>query len=55
MKKAAVLSIALALLIASPAVARTHHHRQTNHTAYGEAKRAYVAPTYSNEVPWAPF
>lgn len=55
MKKTAVLSIVLTLLIVLPALARTHHHRQVNPTAYGGAKRAYVAPLYSNEVPWAPF
>lgn len=55
MKKTAALSFVLALLIASPVLARTHQHRQTNPRAYGHVERTYTAPTYNNEVPWAPF
>jgi hypothetical protein len=60
MKKTAILSAVLALLIASPALARTHHHYQSHATAYGYAGSTYraptyVAPTYPNEVPFAPF
>ena len=55
MKKTAALSVILGLLIASPALARTHQHRQSNPGAYGNVERTYIAPTYSNEVPWAPF
>jgi hypothetical protein len=54
------LSVVLALLIASPALARTHHHRQSKATPYGYVGSTYSAPTYPtptypNEVPWAPF
>jgi len=55
MKKTVTLSVLLALLIASPALARPHQHRQTNPNTYGYVDRTYAAPTYSNEVPWAPF
>jgi hypothetical protein len=60
MKKTATLSVVLALLIASPALARTHHHRQSKATPYGYvgstySAPAYPTPTYPNEVPWAPF
>lgn len=55
MKKTAALPVILALLIAAPALARTHQHRPTNPTAYGYVARTHQAPTYSNHVPWAPF
>jgi hypothetical protein len=55
MNKATALSVVLALLIASPALARTHHHRQPDPTSYGNTERNYVPPPYSNEVPFAPF
>jgi hypothetical protein len=57
MKKTAALSIALALLIISPALARTHHHQHQKNSpgAYGHVDRGYAAPTYSNDVPFAPF
>jgi hypothetical protein len=55
MKKTAALSVVLAVLIASPALARTHQQRQTNPSAYGYVDPPYAAPTYGNEVPWAPF
>ena len=53
--KKTFLSVMLALLIASPALARTHHHqhRQTNGSAYGYVDRTHAAPTY--DVPFAPF
>lgn len=54
MKKAA-LSIVLALLIASPALARAHQHRNTNVGTHRYVDPHHSAPTYSNDVPFAPF
>ncbi len=55
--KKAVPPLLLALLVASPALARTHQHRhhQTNPGAYGYVNRAPAAPTYGNDLPFAPF
>ena len=58
MKKTAILSIVLALLAATPALARTHHQqKRVNAAAYGYVASPYVpaAPTYRDEVPFAPF
>jgi hypothetical protein len=58
--KTATLSVVLALLIASPALARTQHHHRSNATPSGTVTQtygasAYQAPAYPNEVPFAPF
>ena len=55
MNKTVALPVVLALLIASPALARTHHQQQTNPGANGSVERTYAPPSYGNEVPWAPF
>ena len=55
MKKTAALSVVLALLIASPALARAHQHRHTNLGTHGYVDPHRSAPTYSNDVPFAPF
>jgi hypothetical protein len=54
-KKTTALSVVLTLLIASPALARSHEHRPANPAASGYVDPPYAPPTYGNEVPWAPF
>jgi hypothetical protein len=55
MKKTTALSVVLALLIASPALARAHQHRHTKPAPYGYVDPHHTPPTYSNDVPFAPF
>jgi hypothetical protein len=55
MKKISALSVVLALLAATPALARAHHQR--SNATYGYVASPYVpaAPTYRDDVPFAPF
>jgi hypothetical protein len=55
MKKTAALSVVLALLLAAPALARTRHHQHPAPQTYGHVQAPYGAPTYANEIPFAPF
>jgi hypothetical protein len=49
MKTTAALSLVLALLAATPALARTHHH-QSNSPAYDNIDSGYGPPSNWNEI-----
>jgi len=55
MKKFAVVSIALAMLAATPALARVSHHQQNSIS--GQVEQGYYDPSQvkSGDVPFAPF
>ena len=55
MKKIAVVSIALAILSATPALARVGHHQQNSIS--GQAEQGYYDPSKvkTGDVPFAPF
>ena len=55
-KTAAALSVALAVLAATPALARSHHAQQkSDPPGYGLVEQGTPFPQYRNEVPFAPF
>jgi hypothetical protein len=54
-KVAAVVSIALAVLAATPAVARARHHQQYDSSTYGQVDSGYTQWRGGNDVPFAPF
>jgi hypothetical protein len=55
MKKFAVVSIALAMLAATPALARVRHHQQNSIS--GQVEQGYYDPSKvkAGDVPFAPF
>jgi hypothetical protein len=57
MKKIAAMSIALAMLAATPALARVRHHQQSNAWTSGQVEQGYYDPSRvrSGDVPFAPF
>ena len=50
MKKAATLSVVLALLAATPALARVQHHHQSNAPAASPIDSGYGPPSNWNEI-----
>ena len=57
MKKIAAFSIALAVLAATPALARVRHHQQNPGVTYGQVNPGYYDPAKvrPGDVPFAPF
>jgi hypothetical protein len=57
MKKIAVVSIALAMLAASPALSRSRHHEQNQSWTAGQVDAGYYDPARvrSGDIPFAPF
>ena len=59
MKKTTALTVVLALLAATPALARTRHHQSSppasSYVGSTYGAPAYTVPAYPNEVPFAPF
>ena len=56
MKKIALVSIALAMLAASPALARARHQQQQPAWTYGQVDQGYnPAQVRPGDVPFAPF
>ena len=58
MKKFAALSIALAVLAATPALARARHHQQPQQyqsSTYGQVDPGYWRLWEHNNLPFAPF
>ena len=57
MKKIAVVSMALAMLAATPALARVRHHQQDQSWTSSQVDRGYYDPAKvrSGDVPFAPF
>jgi hypothetical protein len=57
MKKIAVVSIALAMLAATPALSRARHHQQNQAASYGQVERGFYDPSKvrNGDVPFAPF
>ena len=58
MKKFAALSVALAVLAATPALARVRHHQQAQQSqssAYGQVDTGYWRLWDGNNLPCAPF
>jgi len=55
MRKTVILSIALAIAAATPALARADHHRHSNSAAASRTDSGYQPARDRNEVPWAPF
>jgi hypothetical protein len=57
MKKIAVVSMALAVLATTPALARVRHHQQNQSWTSSQVDRGYYDPAKvrSGDVPFAPF
>jgi hypothetical protein len=57
MKKIALVSIALAILVINPALARVRHQQQQPAWTYGQVDQGYYNPAKvrPGDVPFAPF
>ena len=57
MKKIAVVSLALAVLAATPALSRTRHQEQNQSWSHSQVNGGYYDPSRvkSGDVPFAPF
>jgi hypothetical protein len=57
MKKIAVLSVALAMLAATPTLARVRHQQPDQAWTHGQVSQGYYDPSQvrAGDVPFAPF